>query len=79
VIKPYALDHALRLLLPLVEYGVTFEYLPGGKNVAAIVDTLSHLDNDSLKVQEEEEEEEEEEEALTLISRSINNRISNVK
>jgi hypothetical protein len=38
-IKPYALDHILRLLVLLEENGVTFEYLQGKRNVAAIVDT----------------------------------------
>jgi hypothetical protein len=57
-------------LLPLEEYGVTFEYLPGKKNI--VVDALSRLDIDSLKIQEEEE-------ALTLLSGSENNSISNIK
>jgi hypothetical protein len=35
-------------LLLLEEYGVTFEYLPGKKNVVA--DVLSRLDIDSLKI-----------------------------
>jgi hypothetical protein len=39
-------------LLPLEEYGVTFEYPPGKKNDVA--DALSRLDIDSLKIQEEE-------------------------
>jgi hypothetical protein len=56
-------------LLLLEEYGVTFEYLPGKKNIVA--DTLSHLDIDSLKIQEEE--------VLTLLSGSENNSISNIK
>jgi hypothetical protein len=56
-------------LLLLEEYGVTFEYLPGKKNVVA--DALSHLDIDSLKIQEEE--------VLTLLSGSENNSISNIK
>jgi hypothetical protein len=34
----------------------TFEYLPGKKNVTAVVDVLSRLDIDSLKIQEETEE-----------------------
>jgi hypothetical protein len=39
-------------LLLLEEYGVTFEYLPGKKNVLA--DNLSRLDIDILMIQEEE-------------------------
>jgi hypothetical protein len=39
-------------LLLLEEYGVTFEYLPGKKNVAVVVDALSRLDIDGLKIQE---------------------------
>jgi hypothetical protein len=39
-------------LLLLDEYGVTFEYLLGKKNVVA--DALSRLDIDSLKIQEKE-------------------------
>jgi hypothetical protein len=62
----------LRWLLLLEEHGVTFEYLPGKKNVAAVEDALSHLDIDSLKIQEEGEE-------LTLLSGSENNSISNIK
>jgi hypothetical protein len=58
-------------LLLLEEYGVTFEYLPGKKNVAVVADALSLLDIDSLKIQEEE--------ALTLLSGSENNKISNIK
>jgi hypothetical protein len=49
-------------LLLLEEYGVTFEYLPGKKNVAVVADALSRLDIDSLKIQEEE--------VLTLLSGS---------
>jgi hypothetical protein len=53
------------------------------KNVAAVVDALSRLDIDSLKIQEEEEEEEvvveEEEEVLTLLSGSENSITSNIK
>jgi hypothetical protein len=60
-------------LLLLEEYGVTFEYLPGKmhKNVAALVDALSCLDIDSLKIQEEE--------MSTLLSGSENNSIRNIK
>jgi hypothetical protein len=61
----------LRWLLLLEEYGVTFEYLPGKKNVTTIADALSCLDIDSLKIQEEE--------VLTLLSGSENNSISNIK
>jgi hypothetical protein len=56
-------------LLLLEEYGVTFEYLPGKKNVVA--DVSCHLDIDSLRILEEE--------VLTLLSGSENNRISNIK
>jgi hypothetical protein len=56
-------------LLLLEEYGVTFEYIPGKKNVVA--DALSSLDIDSLKIQQEE--------VLTLLSGSENNSISNIK
>jgi hypothetical protein len=56
-------------LLLLEEYGVTFENLPGKKNVVA--DALSHLDIDSLKIQDEE--------VLILLSGSENNSISNIK
>jgi hypothetical protein len=55
-------------LLPLEEYGVTFEYLPGKKNVITVADALSRLDIDSLNIQEEE--------VLTLLSGSENNSIS---
>jgi hypothetical protein len=61
----------LRWLLLLEEYGETFEYLPGKKNVVA--DALSRLDIDSLNIQEETEE------VLTLLSGSENNSISNIK
>jgi hypothetical protein len=63
----------LRWLLLFEEYGVKFEYLPGNKwkNVASVVDSLSRLDIDSLKIQEEE--------VLTLLSKSENNSISNIK
>jgi hypothetical protein len=58
-------------LLLLEEYGVTFEYLPGKKKLAVIADALSRLDIDRLNIQEEE--------ALTLLSGSENNSISNIK
>jgi hypothetical protein len=51
-------------LLLLEEYGVTFEYLPGKKNVGTVADDLSCLDIDSLKIQEEE--------VLTVLSGSEN-------
>jgi hypothetical protein len=61
----------LRWLLLLEEYGVTFECLPGKINIGTVADALSRLDIDSLKIQEEE--------ALTLLSGSENNSISNIK
>jgi hypothetical protein len=64
-----ASDRVLCWLLPLEEYGVTFEYLPGKKNV--VEDALSRLDIDSLKIQEEE--------VLTLLSGSESISISNIK
>jgi hypothetical protein len=49
--KIHAADRVFHWLLLLEEYGVTFEYLPGKKNVVAVVvDALSPLDNDSLKI-----------------------------
>jgi hypothetical protein len=60
-------------LLLLQEYGVTFEYFPGKKNVGTNADTLTCLDIDSLIIQEEEEEEE-----LTFLSGSENNSIINI-
>jgi hypothetical protein len=41
-------------LLPLEEYGVTFEYLPGKiqKNVTVVADALSCLGIHSLNIQE---------------------------
>jgi hypothetical protein len=60
-------------LLFFEEYGVTFEFLPGNKqkNVVTVADALSHLDIDSLKIQEEE--------TLRLLSGSEDNSISNIK
>jgi hypothetical protein len=60
-----------RLFLLLEEYEVTFEYLPGKKNVSDVADALSRLGIDSLKIQEEE--------VLTLLSGSESNSISNIK
>jgi hypothetical protein len=50
-LKANITDYAWRHCLLLEEYGVRFEYLPGNKNV--IVDALSRLGIDSLKIQEE--------------------------
>jgi hypothetical protein len=65
-----ASDRGLRTcwLLLLEEYGVKFEY-PSGKKFF-VVDALSRLDIDILKIQEEE--------LLTLLSGSENNIISNI-
>jgi hypothetical protein len=64
-------DRVLRTywLLLLEEYGVTFEYLSGKKNI--ITDTLFRLDIKNLMIQEEE--------VLILLSGSENNSISNIK
>jgi hypothetical protein len=40
----------LRWLLLLEEYGVSFDYLPGKKNVDTVADALSCLEIDSLKI-----------------------------
>jgi hypothetical protein len=60
-------------LLLLEEYGVTFEYLPGKKNVGTVADASSRLDIDSLMIQNDTEE------SLTLLSGSEKNSISNIK
>jgi hypothetical protein len=60
-------------LLLLEEYGVTFEYLPGKKNIVILADALSRLDINSLKIQDDKEE------VLTLLSGSENNSISHIK
>jgi RNase H-like domain found in reverse transcriptase len=60
-----ASDHVIHWLLLLEEYGVSFEYLPGNKNV--VVDSLSCLDTNDLKIKEEE--------ALTLLSKSNHSNI----
>jgi hypothetical protein len=46
-LKP--VDIEMRWLLPHEEYVVSYEYLPGKKNVVA--DSLSRLDIDSMKIQ----------------------------
>jgi hypothetical protein len=58
VLKVYTSDRVLHTcwLLLLEEYGVTFEYLPGKKNVGNVADALSRLDIDILKIQEDGEE-----------------------
>jgi hypothetical protein len=60
-------------LLLLEENGITFEYLPGKKNVTYLADALSHLDIDSQKIQDSKEE------VLTLLLGSENNSINNIK
>jgi RNase H-like domain found in reverse transcriptase len=59
-----ASDRVLHWLLLLKEYGVSFEYLPGKKNVVA----LSKLNIDDLRIQEED--------VLALLSES---EFSNIK
>jgi hypothetical protein len=49
---PKASDRVLRWLLLQEDYGISYEYLPGKKNVVA--DALSRLDIDDLRVEEEE-------------------------
>jgi hypothetical protein len=66
-----ASDRVLPWLLLLEEYGVTFEHLPGKKNIVA--DAFLCLDIDSLKIQKEIEK------SFTLLSGSENNSISNIK
>jgi hypothetical protein len=72
-LKANTSDRILRWLLLLEEYGVTFEYLPGNKQKNVAADALSHLDIESLKIQEATEE------VLKLLSGSENNSISNFK
>jgi hypothetical protein len=71
LLKAKTSDRVLCWLLLLEEYGVTFEYLSGKIQKNDIADALSHLDIDSLKIQEEE--------VLILLSGSENNSISNIK
>jgi hypothetical protein len=46
----------LRWLLILEEYGLKFDYLPEKKQKNVVADALSHLDINSLKIQEDIEE-----------------------
>jgi hypothetical protein len=64
-----AAEYILCWLLLLEDYGVTFEYLPANQQKNVVVDALSHLVIDILKLHEED--------ALTLLSGSKNNSISN--
>jgi hypothetical protein len=59
--------HTLHCLLILEEYIVTFEYLSGKKqkNLVAVLDALSRLDMDCLKIKEDTGE------ALTVLSGSV--------
>jgi hypothetical protein len=66
-----ASDLVLCLLLLLEEYGVTFEYLQGKKNLSFVADALSCLGIDSLKFKEEE--------AKILLSGSESRSIINFK
>jgi hypothetical protein len=60
------------LHLPLEDYGVTFDYLPGKKNLSFVEDSLSSLDIDILKIQEEEG-------TIKHLSGSENSSTSNIK
>jgi hypothetical protein len=60
-------------LLLLEEYGVTFEYLPRKTNVGTVADDLFRLDMNRLRIQEETKG------AITLLSGSESNSISNIK
>jgi hypothetical protein len=62
-------------ILILDEFGVTFEYLPIKKNVTAVAYDLSHLDIDSLMIQEKKRKEE----ALILLSGPEHRSIINSK
>jgi hypothetical protein len=69
-LKANTSDHVLRWLLLLEENGVKFKYLPAKKNVVA--DALSHLDIDSLKIQDNKESE------FTFLSGSEKNRAASL-
>jgi hypothetical protein len=58
-------------LLLLEEYGITLEYLPKKIQKNVVKNSVSHLDIESLKIQEEE--------VLMLLSGSENNIIINIK
>jgi hypothetical protein len=70
-----ASDRVMRWILPLEEYEVTFEWLPGkmNKNVLTFLHVSSRLDTDRLKIQNIKEE------ALLLFSCLENSKISTIK
>jgi hypothetical protein len=49
-----ALDCIACWLLVLEYYRITFEYIPGKESMIIVVDVLSSLESDNLKIQKEE-------------------------